>query len=109
MTDEAALKALIDYRDRIDVLDRRILELINERTRIVEELGRLKRQLRMPIDEPRREDEVYANVTSHNGGPLSAEAVHRVFERIIDEMRQVQRERMGEERNRASAAEERNS
>ena len=109
MTDEVALRALVDCRVRVDVLDRRILELINERARIVEELGRLKRQLHLPIYEPRREDEVYANVTSHNGGPLSSEAVRRVFERIIDEMRQVQRERMGEERNRASTEDERNS
>jgi len=94
MTNESALKALAECRERIDVLDRRILALLNKRTRIVEEIGRLKQQLRMPIYEPRREDEVYANVTRHNGGPLSAEAVRRVFERIIDEMRSVQRERM---------------
>ncbi len=94
MTDESALKALADCRAEIDALDLRILALLNERTRVVEKIGRIKQELRMPIYEPRREDEVYANVTSHNGGPLSAEAVRRVFERIIDEMRQVQRERM---------------
>jgi len=97
MDRECALKALAACRARVDALDLRILELINERTRIVEEIGRLKRLLNMPIYEPRREDEVYANVTSHNGGPLSAEAVRRVFERIIDEMRTVQRLRMEEE------------
>jgi chorismate mutase len=97
MSREADLKSLEDCRQRIDVLDRRILALLNERTRIVEEIGRIKRRLNLPIYEPRREDEVYANVTSHNGGPLSAEAVRRVFERIIDEMRTVQKLRMLEE------------
>ncbi len=97
MDKHAALKALAECRARIDALDLRILELINQRTRIVEEIGRLKRQLNFPIYEPRREDEVYANVTSHNGGPLTAEAVRRIFERIIDEMRTVQRMRMEEE------------
>lgn len=94
MTWEAGLKALRDCRDRIDVLDRRILELLNERTRIVEEIGRIKQHLELPIYEPRREDEVFANVTGSNTGPLTAEGVKRVFERIIDEMRNVQRLRM---------------
>ncbi len=51
----------------------------------------------MPIYEPRREDEVYENVTRHNDGPLPSEAVKRVFERIIDEMRTVQKLRMLDE------------
>jgi chorismate mutase len=102
MSREADLKSLEDCRQRIDVLDRRILALLNERTRIVEEIGRIKRRLNLPIYEPRREDEVYANVTSHNGGPLPAEAVRRVFERIIDEMRTVQKLRMLEEELQAT-------
>jgi chorismate mutase-like protein len=94
MTPEDGLKVLAGCRDRIDDLDRRILELLSERTRIVEEIGRVKRHLSLPIYEPRREDAVFENVTSHNQGPLSADSVKRVFERIIDEMRNVQRLRM---------------
>lgn len=94
MSREAALKALTACRDQIDVLDRQILELLNQRTRIVEQIGRIKQELDLPIYEPRREDEVFANVTAHNHGPLTAEGVRRVFERIIDEMRNVQRLRM---------------
>ena len=99
MTPREALAVLEDCRRRIDDLDLRILTLLNDRTRIVEEIGRVKRLLTMPIYEPKREDEVYANVTSHNGGPLPADAVRRVFERIIDEMRTVQKIRMLEEQN----------
>ena len=87
---------LNDCRQRIDAVDVKILALLNERTAIVEEIGRIKQQLAMPIYEPRREDDVFRNVTSHNSGPLSSEAVKRVFERIIDEMRTVQRDRMSE-------------
>ncbi|HEY1206363.1 MAG: chorismate mutase [Bryobacteraceae bacterium] len=94
MTPEDGLKALAGFRDRIDDLDRRILELLSERTRIVEEIGRVKRHLSLPIYEPRREDEVFENVTAHNHGPLSSDSVKRVFERIIDEMRNIQRLRM---------------
>ena len=94
MTHDDGLKVLADCRDRIDDLDRRILELLNERTRVVEEIGRVKQHLDLPIYEPRREDQVFANVTGHNAGPLTPDGVKRVFERIIDEMRNVQRLRM---------------
>lgn len=96
MNKDTAWQILEACRRRIDELDLRILELLNERTRVVEEIGRAKRVLDLPIYEPKREDEVYANVTSHNGGPLPADAVKRVFERIIDEMRTVQKLRMQE-------------
>ncbi len=94
MNRDDAIQALARHRDRIDQVDRCLLELLNERTRVVEEIGRIKRAARMPIYEPRREDEVFRNVTEHNGGPLGADSVKRIFERIIDEMRKVQRERM---------------
>jgi chorismate mutase-like protein len=89
-----SMERLADCRKRIDVLDVKILTLLNERTRVVEEIGRIKQNLCLPIYEPKREDEVFRNVTLHNGGPLSAEAVKRVFERIIDEMRSIQRDKM---------------
>ncbi len=99
MTKEAALQLLDDCRRRIDELDLRILKLLNERTTVVEDIGRAKRVLGMPIYEPRREDEVYENITHYNGGPLPSDAVKRVFERIIDEMRNVQKLRMQDERD----------
>jgi chorismate mutase len=94
MTREAALDALEEYRVRIDAVDLRLLELLNERTRVVEDIGRVKRAAQLPIYEPKREDQVFENITSHNRGPLTAGAVKRIFERIIDEMRTIQRLRM---------------
>ena len=94
MTRESALKALSACRDRIDAVDCRILDLLNERTRIVEEIGKVKKAAQMPVYEPKREDQVYRNIVENNRGPLSEDAVKRVFERIIDEMRKVQRVRM---------------
>lgn len=87
------LDNLADCRRRIDDLDLRILALLNERTQVVEEIGRIKQELGLPIYEPKREDDVFRNVTMHNTGPLPAEAVRRLFERIIDEMRTLQRMR----------------
>ena len=94
MTKEQGLEALADCRRRIDALDARLIEILNERTAIVEQIGRVKRDLDLPIYEPRREDQVYLNVLAHNQGPLGHDAVRRIFERIIDEMRQLQRLRM---------------
>ena len=94
MTLEDALRALEEYRVLIDAVDLRLLELLNERTRIVEDIGRVKRAAKLPIYEPKREDQVFENVASHNDGPLTPEAVKRIFERVIDEMRTIQRIRM---------------
>ncbi len=102
MTLESGLETLRKCRDRIDALDQEILRLLNERTRVVEEIGRIKQHLDLPIYEPKREDEVYNNVTGANTGPLTADGVRRVFERIVDEMRNVQRLRMLERNGKDS-------
>ena len=89
-----SIQRLAECRQQIDAVDLRLLVLLNERTRIVEEIGRIKQDLSLPIYEPKREDQVFRNVTSNNKGPLSAEALKRIFERIIDEMRNIQRDKM---------------
>jgi chorismate mutase len=86
---------LADCRRRIDQLDVRIVELLNARTEIVHEIGHIKRQFSLPIYEPKREDQVFENVSAHNPGPLTSEALKRIFERIIDEMRTIQQKKMG--------------
>ncbi|HWB87055.1 MAG TPA: chorismate mutase [Bryobacteraceae bacterium] len=101
MTIEEARKALADYRVLIDDVDRRLVALLNERTCIVENIGRVKRHADLPIYEPKREDQVFANITDANAGPLSSEAVRRIFERIIDEMRSIQRVRMESDGDRS--------
>jgi chorismate mutase len=81
---------LADCRQKIDALDVKIVDLLNQRTAIVHEIGRIKRQFALPVYEPKREDQVFENVTSHNPGPLTGDALKRIFERIIDEMRTIQ-------------------
>lgn len=94
MTPEEARQKLEELRVVIDQIDRRMVALLNERTEIVECIGRVKRESQMPIYEPRREDQVFANIAEANHGPITHEAVRRIFERIIDEMRGIQRVRM---------------
>jgi chorismate mutase len=93
MTREEALRALAEARKTIDALDVQLVELLNRRTRAVEQIGRAKESLAMPIYEPKREEDVFRNVTDHNQGPLTTDAVKSIFERIIDEMRTLQRMR----------------
>jgi chorismate mutase-like protein len=94
MNQDEAQQRLEQFRVMIDDVDKRIVELLNERTRVVEEIGRVKREAQLPIYEPKREDQVFANITASNGGPITAAGLRRIFERIIDEMRIVQRARM---------------
>ncbi len=94
MTTEDALLALTECRETIDDVDRRIVALLNERTLTVERIGQIKREAALPVYEPKREDQVFLNIAAHNTGPLAPDAAKRIFERIIDEMRKIQRERM---------------
>jgi len=94
MTEQEARAKLEEFRVLVDEVDRRIVELLNERTRVVENIGRVKREARLPIYEPKREDQVFANITGSNQGPLTTDGLRRIFERIIDEMRNIQRMRM---------------
>ena len=88
-----SMEKLAECRRQIDEVDRQLLALLNERTQIVEEIGRIKQNLSLPIYEPKREDDVFRNVTSRNQGPLPEDALKRIFERIIDEMRTIQRDK----------------
>jgi len=89
-----SIDKLEECREEIDVVDLKLVELLNERTRIVEKIGRIKQNLTLPIYEPKREEAVFHNVTGANQGPLSGEALKRIFERIIDEMLNIQQEKM---------------
>ncbi len=97
MTQDEAQDRLEELRVLIDDVDRRIVELLNERTRVVENIGRVKREAALPVYEPKREDLVFANVAQCNHGPMPHEALRGIFERIIDEMRKIQRMRMASE------------
>ena len=81
-----------DWRRKIDELDRRLVELMSERARAAQEIGRLKRNTNLPIYEPDRERTVFKNVQELNRGPLPNRDVVRIFERIMDVMRNIQKE-----------------
>ncbi|HEY4580453.1 MAG TPA: chorismate mutase [Candidatus Acidoferrales bacterium] len=86
-----------DWRRKIDEIDRKLVELLNERTRCVVEIGRLKKTDGTPLYQPDREREVLAAAERANSGPLSEAAIRRLFERILDEARSVERTVMQDE------------
>jgi len=81
-----------EWRKKIDELDAKLVELLNERSRCAAEIGKLKRKDGEPIFSPRREREILERVQKLNRGPLGNEAVRRLFERILDEARVVEKE-----------------
>jgi len=83
---------IADWRKKIDELDQRLVELLSERARAAREIGRLKRNTSLPIYEPDRERLVFENVQSVNRGPLQGRDLVRIYERIMDVMRNIQKE-----------------
>jgi chorismate mutase len=82
---------IAEWRKKIDEVDRRLVELLNERAHAASEIGKLKRNTSMPIYEPDREKTIFENVRSANRGPLPDSELRQVYERIIDVMRNIQK------------------
>jgi chorismate mutase len=78
-------------RRRIDEIDLQLVTLLNERAACALEIGRQKEKMQEPIYQPVREAQVLANVRAANSGPLDQDAMTRLFERIIDEARRLER------------------
>jgi chorismate mutase len=85
---------LSDWRRRIDEIDKKLVELLNERSHCALEIGKLKQAANIPLYQPDRENEVLANAERANPGPLTDAAIRRLFERIIDEARAAERNAM---------------
>ena len=82
------------WRRRIDEIDLQLVKLLNERSNCAVEIGHIKKTLNLPAWAPAREAEILRNVVKANGGPLDNAAVRRLFERIIDEARSLERHAM---------------
>ena len=80
-----------DLRRRIDAIDQQLVALLGERASCALAVGKLKELAGLPIYQPAREAEVLSNVRAANTGPLDNDAMVRLFERIIDEARRLER------------------
>ncbi len=84
------------WRKRIDEIDQELIRLLNERSQCAVEIGHLKKKLNLPAWQPEREAEILRHVVKSNPGPLDDAAIRRLFERIIDEARSLERHSMDE-------------
>lgn len=79
---------LVAYRKQIDSLDERIVQLIEERARLVEQIGYIKREAGQPVFVPSREQQVIERAQEWaKGGPLPPETVGRIYQKLVQEMR----------------------
>ena len=86
-----------EFRRRIDQLDTELVRLLNARAACALEIGRLKDGVGIPTYQPEREVDVHRHVQGINSGPLDGRAIKRLFERIIDENRRLERQSKDED------------
>jgi chorismate mutase-like protein len=80
-----------DWRRKIDEIDRKLVELFNERSRCAIEIGKIKHVKNLRVYDPEREREILERIKKANSGPLDDEGLQRLFERVIDECRRIER------------------
>jgi len=81
-----------DWRHLIDETDLQILELLSKRVAYSIKIGKLKEERNLPIYSPQREAWIIERLIAENSGPLTTEGVRRIFERVIDECRRIEKE-----------------
>jgi chorismate mutase len=100
VAEKRVIARLDALRRRIDALDEELVRLLSQRAECALEIGRVKKDAGMEIYQPSREVEVLAHVQEINPGPLDGEAIRRLFERVIDEARRLERIADAEEERR---------
>ncbi len=80
-----------DLREEIDRLDSELLRIFNERANLALKIGEIKKGLALPVYDPSREQKIFQRMKNDNPGPLDDQAIVRLFERVIDESRRLER------------------
>jgi chorismate mutase len=78
---------LTSFRKKIDALDQRITEQLNERARIVLEVREIKNRAQLPICDPQREQEIFTRLALANKGPLSDGDLKEIYKNILHHMK----------------------
>ncbi|OEU58917.1 MAG: chorismate mutase [Desulfuromonadales bacterium C00003094] len=78
-------------RTQIDQLDDQLLELFNRRAALALSIGEIKKVQQLAVYDPNREKRIFSRMQQANLGPLDNSAIVRLFERVIDESRSLER------------------
>ncbi|MCF0224561.1 MAG: chorismate mutase [Fibrobacter sp.] len=79
-----------DWRVRIDELNGELVALLNKRATYATEIGKIKKELGLPVLDQSRENAVLEKVSALTRGPLSPESVKEIFRTIMAETRKVE-------------------
>src|SRR5574341_2596117 len=82
---------LQELRKRIDELDDRLLDLLNERARIVIEIGNIKKAEKLDFHSPSREREIMERLTDRNKGPFPQDTLKAVYREILSSSLSLER------------------
>ncbi len=80
-----------EIREEIDRLDDELLRIFNERSALAVKIGEIKKREGLRIYDPSREQKIFRRIKANNPGPLDNQAIVRLFERVIDESRSLER------------------
>jgi len=84
-------ESIDQFRQEIDSLDSELLRMFNRRATLALQIGQIKKTKGLPVYDPSREKKIFDRMKGLNGGPLEDGAVVRLFERVIDESRRLER------------------
>jgi chorismate mutase len=80
-----------EIRMEIDRLDDQLLKIFNQRAFLALKIGELKKESGLPVYDPEREKNIFQRMKDENPGPLDNQAIVRLFERVVDESRRLER------------------
>ena len=84
-------KTLKEKRKKIDLIDRKLLKLLNQRLHVALEIGKIKKEMGEKVYDPKREKEVLRRLKIKNRGPLKEKDLEKVFRTIMKVCRRFQK------------------
>jgi 3-deoxy-7-phosphoheptulonate synthase/chorismate mutase len=93
MTDDETREKVRELRERVDEVDRELIEALSERARIVQEIMALKSEAGAPVYDPRREEEILQKIVEINSGPIYDSSMRDIFELILHRIRDLEIQR----------------
>lgn len=80
-----------EIRQQIDAMDDELLRIFNQRAQLALDIGHCKKKIGIAVYDPQREKKIFERMKAANHGPLDDGAIVRLFERVIDESRRLER------------------